>query len=291
MNKKSILISGTSTGIGLATALQLASEGYRVYAGVRKEGDFEQFLKMNNPDLIPVILDVTSESSIDAIFERLSKELDGEGLFGLINNAGINYVKPFELTKTEETRSMMEVNVFGLINLSQKFLPLLQQFKSKNDKNSHILNVGSILSLVGFPWQSMYPMSKFAVYGLTKSMAIELKPLGINVSCVMPGSIATEFGNKTFDESNEVLKTITGNNEKYYKAGITKYAQTLKQFENQASKPEVVAKAMSRILRKNNPKVKNLVGVDAKILGFIEKYLPEWVAVSFVKSILIPKEE
>jgi short-subunit dehydrogenase len=288
MSKQSILITGASSGIGRATAIYLAKNGYTVYTGVRKEKDAQSLAQENLPNLIPVILDVTKPEDIQRVYDQISKEVGEQGLFALINNAGINYAAPFEFSLESESRKIMEVNVFGAINMSQKFFGLLQQYKLNTGKNSHMINVGSIGSVVGLPWEYIYHVSKFAVYGFSKSLRIELDNLGIKVSCVMPGAINTDLFEKTVSDLGPSFKQA-GINQQYYVKGMQKTLDVADQLKNQSLPPIAVAKVIDNILKKQNPRLKNLVGLDAKLMNFMELYLPESWFRFILKKVAIPK--
>jgi len=152
-NFKTILITGTSTGIGKACALYLDKLGFKVYAGVRKQADGDNLKKEASDRLTPIILDVTDENSISKAANIIEKETVGE-LFGLINNAGIGRGGVLEATPVVEIRNLMEVNVIGLMAVTQVFIPMLRKSKGR------IVNIGSTSSLLAFPGASAYSASQ-----------------------------------------------------------------------------------------------------------------------------------
>jgi len=266
MQSQFVLLSGASTGIGNATALYLANQGMIVYAGVRNEKDAAA-LRAAAPDHIrPIQLDVTKPEDIKAAFERLDAETGQAGLTALINNAGINYVAPLELSEEKKVRQLMEVNVFGLINLTQKMLPLLQRNGQNNPAGAKIINVGSIGSAIGIPWEFAYHTSKFAVLGLSQSWKFELEALNIKVACIMPGGIKTPFFTKTNNDIHIATAALAGPNGSYYRRNMeamTTVANTAARF---ASPPEKVAKAIQKAIQAKRPRLRILVGVDAKLI-------------------------
>ncbi|MEZ5999099.1 MAG: SDR family NAD(P)-dependent oxidoreductase, partial [Hyphomonas sp.] len=122
---KTVVITGASTGIGAAAAKHMAARGWRVFAGVRKEADGEALKQTSEGNLIPIILDVTDPAQLRAAAEKVSEALAGERLGGLVNNAGIATFGPLAIQPMDEFRHQFEVNVFGLMNATQAFAPLL----------------------------------------------------------------------------------------------------------------------------------------------------------------------
>ena len=179
---KSILITGTSTGIGKACALYLDKLGYKVYACVRKQADGENLKKEASEKFTPIILDVTNGDSIKAAVAIIEKETGGN-VFGMINNAGIGRGGALEVTPVSEIRKVLDVNVTGLLAVTQAFIPMLRNGKGR------IINIGSTSSFLPFPGASVYSASKFAVRAITDSLRVELKPFGISVILVAPGAV------------------------------------------------------------------------------------------------------
>lgn len=267
MNQGLILLTGASTGIGRATARQLAREGYQVLAGVRSERDAQALRDENIPGLEPIILDVTKPEQIEQAYRIVSERVGERGLRALVNNAGINYVAPFELSDEAKVRNLMEVNVFGLLNLTRRMLPLLQTYARQSGDTAKVVNLGSIGSAIGIPWEHSYHAAKFAVLGLSQSLRFELEPLGIQVSCVMPGGIKTEFMNKSTENSTSALEALTGPNQEYYTRNLTAYGKVAAQVERMGSKPEKVADVIAKVIRTRRPKLKYLVGPDARLIN------------------------
>ncbi|MCA3078607.1 MAG: SDR family NAD(P)-dependent oxidoreductase, partial [Rhodocyclaceae bacterium] len=182
--KRAIIVTGASSGIGRQTALHLASIGWQVLAGVRRAED-GQALKTEDQTgrVTPIQLDVTDHNDLLAL-ETTIAQADLE-ISGLVNNAGHNYMTPFECSQPERLRAIMEVNLFGLAALTQAMLPHLRA-SAKVHGRAHIINIGSIGSLVGVPWEPWYHASKFALLGLSESLQNETYDQGIRVCVVCP---------------------------------------------------------------------------------------------------------
>jgi NADP-dependent 3-hydroxy acid dehydrogenase YdfG len=183
-NEQAIVVTGASTGIGKATALHLDKLGFKVFAGVRKESDGQALRKETSNKLTPIFLDVTDSNSITAAMDTVSKETGGE-LYGLVNNAGVSLNGPLELVPTSKIKQLMDVNVLGLLAVTQAFLPLLRQSKGR------IINISSGHGLVAVPDKSAYAASKFAVQAITDSLRVELCPFDVSVSSIVVGKVDT----------------------------------------------------------------------------------------------------
>jgi len=183
--RQSVLITGASTGIGQACALQMDRLGWRVFAGVRREADAAALKAAASPNLEPLILDVTQAEQVTAAAEQVTALVGESGLHGLVNNAGISIAGPLEFIPMDLLRHQFEVNVLGQVGVIQAFLPFLRR------AGGRMINISSTGGLVAVPGMGPYAASKFALEALSDSLRIELSPWGIKVILVEPGSIAT----------------------------------------------------------------------------------------------------
>ena len=263
---KSVLVTGSSTGIGRASALLLDKEGFQVFAGVRKSSDGDALKSASSGRLIPVILDVTESESIAKAVKTVSEETNGE-LYGLMNNAGITAGGgPLELTPISEIRNVLDVNVISVFAVTQAFLPLLRKSKGR------VVNTGSGFGLIALPGTSVYSASKFAVEAISESLRVELRPFGISVSVIEPGAIATEIWKKKTARNKELLSNANPDIYKLYECLILFYKN---RFENQKYlPPEAVADRAYHAFTAQRPKYHYIVGRDAKFGAFIT-HLPE----------------
>lgn len=261
----SILITGTSTGIGRATAARLAGRGYRVFAGVRTLSDAP-------PNTTPVLLDLRNPSHIEAAARRI----EGSDLVAIVNNAGHNYVAPFEFANPEAGRQLMETNFFGLCHLIQAFLPHLREYAARHEgRTAKIINIGSIGGLVGIPWEVYYHASKFAVMGLTEGLRSELWEQNIRAVVVCPGGIRTEFLSKTRKELESNLAALPESAPEGYVRGLRRFVDLTHWAGRLGSPPEMVAAKIEKILRQRNPALRQLVGMDARLLFALSRVLPQ----------------
>ncbi|HEV3214783.1 MAG TPA: SDR family oxidoreductase [Vicinamibacterales bacterium] len=260
-----ILITGASTGIGHACAIQFARLGYDVLAGVRQPADREAFQAHSLPNITPVLLDVTRPESI----EGAKAAAGGEGLAGLVNNAGIAVVGPLELVPIEEWRRQFEVNVIGLVAVTQAFLPLLRR------GHGRIVNIGSIAGRSALPGSAAYDASKFAIEAITDALRMELVPWGISVSLIEPGAVATPVWQKTLAALDDLGRRAAP--DKY-----ALYAGLMASVRKEAEKPRSlvtageVVKAVQHAMTAPRPRTRYLVGRDARLWLLLNLLPDRW---------------
>jgi len=273
---KAILITGASTGIGRATALHLDSAGFRVFAGVRKEADAEALTDEASPCLSPVILDVTQEASVSAVAKEVTGQTGGS-LFGLINNAGVSLNGPLELVPVPEIRKVFEVNVTGLLAVTQAFIPHLREGSGR------VVNISSGHGLLAIPDKSVYAASKFAVQAISDSLRLELRPFGVLVSNLVVGKVDTAVLGKILDERERMAKEADP-------AVLELYSPLFEFFDREVKNlpgisPEEVAEVVGRALMDRRPKAQYLVGPGARKMRNLAK-IPRWLRDSLMYKAL-----
>jgi NAD(P)-dependent dehydrogenase (short-subunit alcohol dehydrogenase family) len=179
--QKAVLITGATTGIGRATAEQLAASGYFVYAGARKDADIEALNKIDN--IMAVRLDVTKQDQVDEAVRLIEEQ--GRGLWGLVNNAGVSVFAPLTKAKQEDVEFIFDVNVFGVFRVTKAFAPMIIESKGR------IVNISSVSGVWSAPIAGAYSGSKHAVEAMTDSLAMELRDLDVHVTAVNPGGFAS----------------------------------------------------------------------------------------------------
>ncbi|PMB47869.1 short-chain dehydrogenase [Fischerella thermalis CCMEE 5205] len=204
-NKKSgVFITGTSTGLGRATALLLDKQGYRVFAGVRTEKDAESLKQAASGNLTPIIMDITKAELIKSASEFVSLALGDEGLFALINNAYAGVDGPLECIPIDDIRRNFEVNVIGQIAVTQAFLPMLRKAKGR------IINISATCGRYAIPYRSLLSTSKITIEAITDSLRMELRSSGIEVLSILPGAIITpEQADKVEVDCQKVLANMS----------------------------------------------------------------------------------
>lgn len=250
---KNILITGVSTGIGYDLAKVFLSSGYKVYGSVRKQEDADRLASELKESFQAVIFDVTDFSEVDKAAKRLEAEIGEEGLAGLVNNAGIAVAGPFIDLSIEDFKHQFDVNVFGMIKVTQSFLPLLGARPDHSSLPGKIVQISSVSGRMGMPFVSAYVGSKYALEGISESMRKELLLYGIDVVLIEPGPIKTPIWRKSMDPLLEKFKgsdysqIMKKSNEKFMGPAIENALSSeravkliLKEFEKPRSRSRVV---------------------------------------------------
>jgi NAD(P)-dependent dehydrogenase (short-subunit alcohol dehydrogenase family) len=264
-----VLVTGASTGIGRATALLLDAEGYRVFAGVRKEIDARELAKDGSDRLTPVTVDVTDSGQIEAAREQIAEAVGDEGLVGLVNNAGVGGGGPIEFMPLDELRGTLEVNLVGQVAVTQAFIPLIRK------RRGTIVFIASIGGRVASPFMSPYNTSKFAIEALGESLRHELRPWEIDVAVIEPGSIDTQIWSKGNDQASEQLEQMPEDARRLYGRQISRFLEVINETASRGIAPEKVAEVVHTAIASDNPKHRYLVGTDAKIGARLKGTLPD----------------
>lgn len=193
---KNILITGVSSGIGLGATRAFCREGYRVFGSVLKKDDAQPLIKEFEDSLIPLVFDVRNDQSVQQAVQEVKKTIGNQGLVGLINNAGIAVGGPLMHLPIHELQNQFEVNLFGLLRVTQAFLPLLGAQKNSPFPPGKIINMSSAAGKLAHPFLGPYVSSKHAVEGLSHSLRRELQIYGIDVIIVGPGAVKTAIWEK-----------------------------------------------------------------------------------------------
>jgi NAD(P)-dependent dehydrogenase (short-subunit alcohol dehydrogenase family) len=264
-----VLVTGTSTGIGRASARLLAGEGFRVFAAVRREEDAQSLRAEGLDGLVPILLDVTDADSIARAAKDVSVEVGEAGLSGLVNNAGIGFGGALEFADLDEIRRGFEVNVFGVLAVLRTFLPLVCR------PGGRVVNVSSGAGKASTPLLGPYCASKFALEALSDALRVELRQAGIRVSVIEPGFIDTPMQTKGRSETERQLAQLPPEAPDYYRRAFEKMQANLERFGSNATAPEVVAQAIHKALTARRPRTRYAVGPDAKLLVPLSRLLPD----------------
>jgi NAD(P)-dependent dehydrogenase (short-subunit alcohol dehydrogenase family) len=250
-----VLVTGASTGIGRACAVALTDSGWRVLAGVRRAGDAPRGTE-------EVLLDVTSAEQIqDAA--GLVEELDG-----LVNNAGIARAAPLEFIPPEELRYQLEVNVVGQVAVTQAFLPALRRARGR------VVFMGSIAGKSALPFLSPYAASKHALEAVADSLRLEVRPFGIRVSIIEPGSISTPIWTRSTQHADELIAAADASLDELYGERIAAFRKLALQRGAAGAPPEKVARVVVEARTTERPRTRYLVGRDARLRAGFE-HLPD----------------
>lgn len=260
-SNKVAVVTGSSTGIGFETALLLARSGFHTYASMRdlkKSNNIAEIANTENLPLTVVQLDVKDDASVKGAIGKIiaeSKRIDV-----LVNNAGYGLFSPLEDVTLDQVKEQFETNFFGAIRVMHEVMPTMRR-----QRNGTIINVSSLVGRIGLPVSSAYVATKFALEGLSESMRYELNEFGINIILIEPGVIKTNFI-ENLKTSDATLKS-----ESPYADLVDRISKEFGKMMNNSSSPQLVAEAILHAITSKEPKIRYVVGDDAKSMMKIRK--------------------
>ncbi|MEI9885999.1 MAG: SDR family NAD(P)-dependent oxidoreductase [Rhizomicrobium sp.] len=193
---KSVVVTGSSTGIGWGTTKVLIEKGFRIFGSVRKTADGARLAKEFGANFVPLPFDVTDAAAVAKGAETVAAALGGDTLAGLVNNAGIAVAGPLLYLKIDEFRQQLEVNITGQLIVTQAFAPLLGADRSRKGAPGRIVMISSVGGKNANPFLGPYNASKFGLEGMSEALRRELMLFGIDVIVVAPGAVATPIWDK-----------------------------------------------------------------------------------------------
>jgi NAD(P)-dependent dehydrogenase (short-subunit alcohol dehydrogenase family) len=263
------LVTGSSTGIGAGCVRELDRRGYRVLAGVRSEADAQRLRAEGSPRLQPLLLDVAVADSIARAAEEVARAVGPAGLAGLVNNAGIAVAGPLEILPLAELRRQFEVNVIGLVAVTQAMLPLLRKARGR------IVNISSLNGFTSAPYLGPYAASKHAVEALSDSLRMELRSWGIQVSVVQPGNTDTPIWRKSLAAADALVQQVSGEALDLYRADLDIFRQASAMLESTGRTVESSVRAVLHALSARRPKTRYRVGLQVNLLFRAWKWVPD----------------
>jgi NAD(P)-dependent dehydrogenase (short-subunit alcohol dehydrogenase family) len=279
-----VLITGASSGIGAASALELDRRGFRVFAGVRSAEAAERLQQQASPRLTPLLLDVTDAASIAAAAATIGAAVGDAGLAGLVNNAGIAICGPLEVLPLEQLRRQLEVNVIGQIAVIQAVLPLLRIARGR------IVQVGSLNGTVSPAYLGPYAASKYAMEALSDSLRMELRQWGIRVSIIEPGPIDTPIWQKSAVDADQLAAHVPPEAMALYQADLEIFRRGVERFAAGALPVERVVRAVVHALTAPRPKIRYFITWMVRLSFKAFKMLPDRLRDWFIRrEIRLPK--
>jgi NAD(P)-dependent dehydrogenase (short-subunit alcohol dehydrogenase family) len=260
-----VVVTGASTGIGAATARELARRGFHVLAGVRRDRDAE---KMRVPGIEPLTLDITNPEHIQALAARVAEDPRDQAVRALVNNAGIGVNVPVEAFAIDDWRRLFEVNVFGHVAVTQALLPALIRSKGR------LINISSVGGKIAMATYGPYAGTKFALEAVSDSLRRELAPSGVQVVVVEPGAVRTEMPGRAITTAHGLASTMTPEQRHRYGAlvhAIT--AQTAAHTES-GLPAEAAATVIAKAVTARKPRTRYTVGREAALLTLL-RVLPD----------------
>ena len=269
LGRGAIVVTGASTGIGRATAVELDRIGFRVFAGVRKDTDADSIRAEGSGRLEPLTIDVTDQTSIDAAERSVGEKIGDGGLAGLVNNAGVAVPGPVELLELDDLRRQLEINLVGQVAVTQAFLPALRQGRGR------LVFMSSVGGRISLPFNAAYHMSKWGVEALGDALRLELAPWEIDVVLIEPGSIATPIWEKGAAEGDALEESADDRARGLYAARLEKFRGAAMETGAEGIPPERVAEVVAEAITTGRPKTRYLVGSDAKRNATVRRVAPD----------------
>jgi NAD(P)-dependent dehydrogenase (short-subunit alcohol dehydrogenase family) len=239
-----VVVTGASTGIGAAVARRLAQAGYLVFGTVRRA---EDAAGVERDGGVAVLLEVTDTRSIATARQEVERRLGDQPLLALVNNAGIARAGPLEHLPLEELRQVFEVNVFGVVAVTQAFLPALRRSRGR------VINISSVSGRLALPFGGPYAASKFALEALSDSLRRELLPSGVEVVVIQPGSVATPIWDKAAGADLERYRGTP------YAAVLPRVLEEALDRGRRGLPPQAVANAVLAAISSARPPTRSLV--------------------------------
>ncbi len=267
--QRTVVITGASSGIGAACARYLDGRGYTVWAGVRRKEDGDELARLASTRLRVLMLDVTDRESIAAAGRTLTEVVGETGLSGLVNNAGISVAGPLELLPLSAVRTQFEVNVIGVLAVTQTLLPLLRK------RRGRIVNISSIAGRAATPFLGAYCSSKFALEAMSDALRLELAPWGIAVSLVEPGAVQSQLWQRATMSATRMLGGVAPELFRLYEQPLSRMQNVIARAATRAIPAESVAHVVAQALTASRPQVRYLVGKDARFRALLKWILPD----------------
>ena len=268
--KKTIFITGASTGIGKETVFYFAQKGWNVAATMRNVANGAEICTLPNVRLYD--LDVTDEESIKKTIKLAISDFGKIDV--IVNNAGFGAIGIFEKATPEQVKKQFDTNVFGMMNVIRCILPHFRE-----NKSGTIINISSIAGFLSFPLYSLYNSSKWAVEGFSEGLQYELRPFNIKVKCVEPGPIKTDF----YTRSQELFKSTQLSDYDNYENIAYKSSQTTGEKGIPAIK---VAKVIFKAANSSCNRLRYPVNFEAASYIWMKRYLPNWLVFRIIRMVI-----
>ena len=263
---KNVLVTGCSTGIGAATARLLKEKGWRVIPTARKAEDLE---RLRSEGFDPVAMDLADSSSVTRGVAQVLESFQGR-VGALVNNAGFGQPGAMEDLTRDAMRYQFEVNVFGLQELTNKFVPVFRK-----QGYGRVVNVSSVLGRIIIPFMGIYSASKYAVEAMSQALRVELRGSGVMVSVVEPGPIETAFRKTTKDLGREQLQKVQSVFARRYEEQLTTREIKKKFTHHFMRPPEAVARKILHALESDGPRRRYQVTLPAYVGAGLSRFAPD----------------
>jgi len=261
-----VVLTGASTGIGAATARELAGRGFHVLAGVRRDSDADA---LRAERIEPHILDITTEADIAAIAERVAHDPEHRPLRALVNNAGIAVNAPVEVLPMIEWHRQFDVNLFGHIAMTQAMLPALL------DSSGTVVNISSVGGKVAMATYGAYAGAKFALEAVSDSLRREVAQSGVKVIIIEPGAVITEMAGRGVATAERLAAAMTADQHRRYDALIGAITNQARGFARDGVPAAEAARIIADAITTKNPRTRYTIGRDAAVIVRIARLTPD----------------
>ncbi|WP_235882222.1 SDR family NAD(P)-dependent oxidoreductase [Streptomyces apricus] len=263
-----VVVTGASTGMGAATAREMARRGFHVLAGVRRDSDGEALLAAG---IEPVLLDITDQEHIAALVARIDHDPHHRPVRALINNAGLPCAGPVEVVPLDAWRRVFEVNVFGTVALTQVLLPALVRSKGR------VVNISSMNGKVSMAGYGVYASSKHAVEALSDALRSEVAPYGVQVVIVEPGGVKTEMARVGLSGLSGLTSRMTPEQTERYGALTQAIPSHVAAFTEAGATSDAAARRIAKAATDRRPRTRYTIGATAAFLIRAAALLPDRV--------------
>ncbi len=273
------MVTGASTGIGAATARELARRGFHVLAGVRRDSDAEA---LRGERIEPHILDITVGADVAAIAERVAGDTERRPLRALVNNAGIAVNAPVEALPMSQWRRQFEVNLFGHIAMTQALLPALL------DSSGTVVNISSVGGRVAQATYGAYAGAKFALEAVSDALRREVAGFGVKVVVIEPGAVITEMSGRGVATADRLAAAMTASQHDRYDALIGAITTQARTFARDGVPAADAARVIADAITTTSPRTRYTVGRDAALLVRLARVAPDRVLDRMLRRTLQP---
>jgi NAD(P)-dependent dehydrogenase (short-subunit alcohol dehydrogenase family) len=261
-----VVVTGASTGIGAATARELAARGFHVLAGVRGKTDADVIRAAN---IEPVMLDITDQMAIEALARRIVDDPERRRLRALVNNAGMGVNAPLETYPLQEWRHLFEVNFFGHVAMMQRLLPSLIE------SGGTIVNISSIGGKVAMAAYGPYAASKFALEAASDALRREVGPLGVKVIVVEPGAVTTGMLERVDTAGQQIINDMTAAQRDRYSALMRAVISQAQASAPRGAPPEEVARVIVNAITSRRPQTRYTVGRSVALVVCLLRFMSD----------------
>ena len=269
---KSIVITGTSTGIGYACSKHFIEKGYKVFGSVRNDNDANRVSNELGSNFVPLMIDVTDETAVKESVKVVENQIGDQKLSGLINNAGLGVMGTIQSLSAEQFKYQFDVNVLGVFHCCQAYLDLLGADKNRKGDPGKIINISSVSGEIGMPFMSAYNMSKFGLEGFSEGIRRELLMYGIDVVVIAPGPVKTPIWNKLM-QKNEAKRYDNSD----YRESVSKLMRMSENMEKAGVEASVIAERAFSVIE--NIKNKTRYRIDpTRMQNIMLQLFPKRVA-------------